>query len=433
MTRQIKRITPPPQEKPPLVRVAAYARISAVNERSPKSLAAQIHHYSTLIQNTPGWRYIGVFIDNGKSGTNQNREGFKQLMAACRAGEVDLVLTKSISRLGRNTVDVLATCRELTALGVELRFERENISTATTDGELLLTLLASFAQGESEANSEAVKWSIRRNYEQGKPNSHYLYGYDWDGTQFHINPVEAPIVRRIFASYLEGISPDKLADQLYREGIRGKRGKKIDAMVIRRMLENERYMGDTLMQKHYLDGIRGPQRVNKGELPKYYAKDTHPPIIDRDTFKAVQAEIQRRRTLGKGAVPSLNTGCFTGRVICGACGKAFHRKTKQRFRLPDYKYWRCHTACQGKGNPCKAPNIREAHLKTATMAVLKLDEFDERAVWEQVKTILISSDELDFHLKDGTRRHVTLLETANLAENAAKTPETQTLPGRSQS
>ncbi|AOZ73069.1 hypothetical protein BSR29_03100 [Boudabousia liubingyangii] len=414
---RIERIRPPLQT-PRRVRVAAYARISALNERSPHSLAAQVSYYMHLIESTPTWHYVGVFVDNGKSGTNQNRDGFQDLMAACRAGEVDLVLTKSISRLGRNTVDVLATCRELSALGVEVRFERENISTATTDGELLLTLLASFAQGESEANSEAVKWSIRRNYEQGKPNSHYLYGYDWDGTQFHINPREAPIVRRVFTSYLEGISPDKLADQLYREGIRGKRGKKIDAMVIRRMLENERYMGDTLMQKHYLDGIRGPQRTNKGELPKYYAKDTHPPIIDRDTFKAVQAEIQRRRTLGKGAVPSLNTGCFTGRVICGECGKAFHRKTKYT-QGGSYKVWKCWSACLGKGNPCKAPTIREAHLHAATIHALQIETFSEGVVWEQIQHITVDTQTatLHFHLQSGTTVQVSLAQAKQLAEN----------------
>ncbi|WP_326833530.1 recombinase family protein [Cutibacterium porci] len=194
--------------------MAAYARVSDDSGRLPASLAAQVSHYSRLIQATPGWEYAGVFSDLGITGTSTNRPGFQDLITTARAGLIGSVLCKSISRLARNTVDLLETICELKALGVAVRFERESTDTNTADGELLLTLLASFAQEESRPLQRNVKWAIRKRYTQGGTNSFWIYGYDWAGNGFVINDDEAKIVRLLFADYLAGISPEKTATWL---------------------------------------------------------------------------------------------------------------------------------------------------------------------------------------------------------------------------
>ncbi len=215
----MERVTPPPQSAR-AKKVAAYARISMENDRTPKSLSAQISRYSDLIQSTPGWEYAGVYADSGISGTTTNRPQFQAMLDQARAGGIDLILTKSISRFARNTVDLLETIRELKTLGVEVRFEKENISTFSADGELVLTLLASFAQAESEQISQNVKWRVRKGFEQGKANGFHLYGYtdSPDATDVEIVEAEAEVVRWIFAHYMLPTSCEAMAAQLITDG-----------------------------------------------------------------------------------------------------------------------------------------------------------------------------------------------------------------------
>ena len=403
--------------RPQRLRVAAYARVSTEHERQLSSIAAQVSYYSHLIQSTPGWDYVGVFIDEGITGTSiKHRDGFKHLMDTAKAGGIDVILTKSISRLARNTVDLLATVRELKDLGVAVRFEREQIDTLSADGELLLTLLASFAQEESRSLSHNVKWAIRNRYKNGGTNSFVVYGYHWADGEFTIIDEEAKIVRLLFANYLDGISPEKTATMLNAGGKRSRGGGRFYGSVFRHMLENERYKGCQMLQKMYRPTVQAPTRaLNDGELPRYWVEQALPAIIDEAMFDAVQAEIAHRREVGPAATPSKNTGVFTGRICCAACGKNYQRKTRTYKSGTSYKFWRCWSACTGNGNPCRGHNLRETLLEQACADVLGTQGFDPVSVAEQVVMIEAFEHQLTFHLADGTMAPVGLTSEGRLA------------------
>lgn len=411
------RVIPARPARPQRLRVAAYARVSTEHERQLSSIAAQVSYYSHLIQSTPGWDYVGVFIDEGITGTStKHRDGFKLLMDTARAGGIDVILTKSISRLARNTVDLLDAVRELKALGVAVRFERERIDTLSADGELLLTLLASFAQEESRSLSHNVKWAIRNRYKNGGTNSFVVYGYSWANGQFTIIDDEAEIVRLLFSNFLEGISPEKTAAILNDQGVRSRGGGRFYGSVFRRMLENERYKGCQMLQKMYRPAIQAPTcALNDGELPRYWVEQALPPIIDKSVFDAVQAEIAHRREIGPAATPSKNTGVFTGRICCGACGKNYQRKTRTYKSGTSYKFWRCWSACTGNGNPCRGHNLRETLLEHACADMLGTQSFDPVSVAEQVVMIEAFPHQLTFHLADGTMTTVGLTSEGRLA------------------
>lgn len=389
---------------PHRVRVAAYARVSTGSERQLSSLSEQVSHYSRLIQSTPGWDYAGVYIDEGLTGTKTTtRQGLQELLTQARAGGIDIILCKSISRLARNTVDLLAIIRELTTLGVSVRFEREGIDTATADGELLLTLLASFAQEESRSLSDNVKWSIQRRFARGVPNSTLIYGYRWEDGQFVIEPREAEAIQLAYKWFTqEGISPETITDRLNKAGYRSRFGKQIEPNLVRRALRNERYTGMMVLQKYYSThiGQNNPHR-NTGQLPKYLVEDSHPAIITRELFEAAQAEITRRKQGGWAAIPTINTGCFTARITCMTCGKHYQRKSHTKAGGKE-RYWRCWSACKGKGNPCRGHNLRETMLQSLMMIVLGLERFEEQVVMARVEMIEAFSDRLDIYLVDGT-------------------------------
>lgn len=410
------RVIPARPARPQRLRVAAYARVSTEHERQLSSIAAQVSYYSHLIQSTPGWDYVGVFIDEGITGTStKHRDGFKHLMDTAKAGGIDVILTKSISRLARNTVDLLATVREVKDLGVAVRFEREQIDTLSADGELLLTLLASFAKEESRSLSHNVKWAIRNRYKNGGTNSFVVYGYSWANGEFTIIDEEAKIVRLLFANYLDGISPEKTAGMLNSEGKRSRGGGRFYGSVFRRMLENERYKGCQMLQKMYRPTIQAPTRaLNNGELPRYWVDQALPPIIDEAMFDAVQAEIAHRREVGPAATPSKNTGVFTGRICCGACGKNYQRKTRTYKSGTSYKFWRCWSACTGNGNPCRGHNLRETLLEHACTDMLGTQSFDPAQVGEQIVMIEAFEHQLTFHLADGTMTPVGLTSEGRL-------------------
>ena len=413
---KVEQVTPTKPVKARLVNVAAYARVSTASESQLSSIATQVSYYSRLIQSIPGWVYAGVFTDEGVTGTKtRGRQGLSDLMNLARDGGVDIVLCKSISRLARNTVDLLRIVRELKNLGVSIRFEREHIDTATADGELLLTLLASFAQEESASLSANVKWAIRNRYKAGGTNSFNIYGYTWRDGQFTINEAEAWVVRLLFTNYLDGISPEETARLLNEQGLRSRGGGKFQGSVFRRMLENERYKGCQLLQKTYNHTVKAPRRtLNDGVLPKYWVDNALPAIIDPEIFDQVQAEITYRRQAGPAATPSKNTGVFTGRIHCGICGRNYQRKTRRYSSGHYYRYWRCWSACLGQGNPCGGHNLRETMLQTMCTTILDLDEFDDTIVAEQIVMIEARRQRLDIHLADGTTTTVELTKEGRL-------------------
>ena len=284
-----------PKQMPKPKRVAAYARVSSAKDAMHHSLSAQVSHYSSYIQSHPGWEYVGVYADEAKTGTKENREQFQKLLADCRAGKIDIVLTKSVSRFARNTVTLLETVRELKGLGVDVHFEEQNIHTLSADGELMLSILASFAQAESQSVSENQKWRVKKNFSEGKPWSATLLGYRYHDGKLVIEPTEAEIVRRVFAEYLSGKGFVAIANGLRADGIPTRQGGTWCKATISKMLRNYTYTGNLLLQKTFNENYMTKRKcTNHGELPMYHAVDTHEAIIDMDTFQAVQTEIDRR-------------------------------------------------------------------------------------------------------------------------------------------
>ena len=236
-------------------RVAAYARVSKATDRTLHSLSTQISYYNDLIQKTPGWEFAGVYADEAIPGTRTDiRDEFQRMLADCEAGKIDIVLTKSISRFARNTVDLLEAVRHLKGLGVEVRFEKENIRSLDTDGELMLTVLASFAQAEVETMSQNIKWTIQKRFRNGQLNGCCSFlGYRWDDAnkQLVVEPEEAETVRRIFNMYKDGSSLQNIVDVLHSDGITSARGKSFTKTTISNVLRNITYTGNLLLQKTY--------------------------------------------------------------------------------------------------------------------------------------------------------------------------------------
>ena len=389
--------------KPPALlgrkRVAAYARVSTGHERQEHSLEAQVDHYQKLIKSKPGWEYQGVYIDDGISGTRiSGRTQFMRLMTDCEQGMIDIVLTKSISRFARNTVDLLEAVRRLKELNIDVRFENENIRTLSSTGELVLTFLASIAQEESRSTSENLRWAVRKRYEKGISLHHRVYGYLWTGRQLVPDPQTAKVVRRIFKDYLKGKSMKRIADELNSRSVLHF-GKPFNNVAIHTILHNERYIGDTLLQKTYCsDFMSHARRKNRGDHPRYYAADTHPPLIGRETFDAVATEMDRRRELGVYNMPKVNRRCFTGRIICEKCGCTYIRT----YKTPTNANWRCKSNRRDGAKGCRSIGINEEQLKLLSNFMLGLDEFDEQAFGREVDHISGDGNgSYTFHLRDG--------------------------------
>lgn len=412
---KIERAVPTIQRK---LRVAAYARVSMQSERMMHSISAQVSYYSELIQKEPDWEYAGVYADDFISATSTvKRDEFQRMLADCEAGKIDIILTKSISRFARNTVDLLKTVRHLKDLGIEVRFEKEHIHSMSGDGELMLSILASFAQEESRSISENVKWGTRKRFEKGIPNGHFIiYGYRWEGDHLVIEPEEAKIVRLIFENFLKGISAEQTEKQLEEMGVRSYKGVHFGNSAIRQILANITYTGNLLLQKQYIsDPITGKTKVNHGELPQYWVENTHEAIIPMEMYQAVQEERKRRRKLGVFANPAINTNCFTSRIKCGNCGVSYRRSGKRQRKDKNKVYytWVCQTYDRKGKAFCPSKTIPEETLKRICAEALGLSEFDENIFSERVEQItVIGDDVLRFHFADGKKQDVKWKTTA---------------------
>lgn len=401
-----KRITRISPSVPPVIRrlrVAAYARVSRDGEDNLHSLAAQIAHYTALIEGNPAWEPAGVYHDDGITGTKTEvRPGFRELVARCNEGLVDVVLVKSISRFARNTVDLLETVRHLREIGVSVRFEREHIDTMTADGELMLTLLAAFAEGEARSASENVKWTIRKRFEKGLPQHVQLYGYRWRGDHYEVEPHEAEIVRRVFHEYLDGASPLQIARALNAEGERTGTGRPFTDSSIAGLLRHGEYTGRTTLQKWFKADVldRGWVR-NAGQLPCYEVEGLHPRLVDDDTFARAQEEIAHRRSQHILASRTQTFSCFTRRVWCAGCGHVYRRRNACSKDHPPYHYWKCSSRIDCGAHACTGRNIPETVLKEASCRVLGLALFDAEAFAAQVLRIEVSPSSLAFHMADG--------------------------------
>lgn len=383
MQRKIKKIEPLAPKLPAKKRVAAYARVSSGKDAMLKSLSAQVSHYSKYIQQHPGWEYVGVYADEAMTGTKDNRREFQRLLEDCRQGKIDLIITKSISRLARNTVTMLEAVRELKNLNVDVYFEKENIHSISGDGELMLSILASFAQEESLSVSENCKWRIRKRFAEGElVNLRFMYGYCIKKGQIDIEPKEAEIVRMIFDDYISGMGCPSIAKKLLKMGVARPRGGIWNSERVAEIIKNEKYTGNALLQKKYVeDHLTKTVVRNKGVLPKYYAENTHPPIVDEATFQQAQEMMAKNREQSaREKAPRRHL--FTSIIVCGKCGKKYKRKvTKGRV------YWNCSTYLEYGRDSCHTKQIPEAILLSLAAEVLGLAEFDKVTFEQQIQEI----------------------------------------------
>lgn len=347
-------------------RVAAYARVSNGKDAMLHSLASQVEYYSHYIRSTPGWEYAGVYADEAKTGTKDSRENFQRMLTDCRAGRIDRILTKSISRFARNTVTLLETVRELKALGISVYFEEQNIDTSTADGELMLSILASYAQEESLSTSENMKWRIRSNFQQGLAWNPTLLGYRYEEGVFVIQPEEAEIVRQIYDRYLDGMGATAIAKLLNESGKVSRFGNAWGQRSIMLILQNDSYTGNLLLQKTFSENhLTKKKKYNEGQLPMYHIQNSHEAIIPLEKYNAVQAEIKRRAE--KYAKPHRNKGnyLFSGLLVCGICGKHYRRKETAAGPV-----WICPTYNSMGKAACRSKRIPESILIDTTISVV---------------------------------------------------------------
>lgn len=366
------------------LRVAAYCRVSTDDEEQKTSYEAQIGYYTEKINQNPEWQMAGIFADEGISGTQaKKRPEFLKMIRLCRQRKIDIILTKSLSRFARNTVDSLGYIRELRALGIAVISEKENINTLTAESEMLITIMSCFAQAESESISKNVSWGVRQSFKNGNVPMQYarLLGYrkGHDGNA-EIIPEEAEVVKEIYRCYLDGMSMNLIADRLNEKGLTTKGGSSpYRKTVVQRILTNEKYTGDALLQKTYVtDCITKKTRKNNGELPMYLVKNHHEPIISRSDFNRVQEEMARRSAKRTIADKLTKTGqgkysakyALSELLICGECGEHYRRVTWTAKGFKEIK-WRCVSRIQyGKKKCHSSPTVDEQALHRAIVSAV---------------------------------------------------------------
>lgn len=365
-------------------RVAAYCRVSTDSEEQLNSYEAQKSYYTQKIEESSDWEMAEIYADEGISGTSmKKRTEFKKMITACKRGHIDLIITKSLSRFARNTVDCLETVRLLKANGIGVYFEKENINTLTESSEFLITLFSGFAQAESESLSKNIAWGKQKSAEAGKVDFQYkkMLGYrkGVDG-QPEIVPEEAEIIRRIYRRYLAGCSLGQIKQELEQDNIpTAQKVERWSSAVIHNILTNEKYMGDALLQKTYItDCITKKVKKNMGERPMYYVENNHPAIIPRETFDQVQKEMTRRSSKRKVLQKSGKTelGKYSGKyaltelLVCGECGSPYKRVTWARNGKKRI-VWRCVSRLEFGTKYChNSQTLDESRLHNAILAAM---------------------------------------------------------------
>jgi DNA invertase Pin-like site-specific DNA recombinase len=395
MQKSVKKVTQQ-AAMPRCKRVCAYARVSSGKDSMLHSLAAQVSHYSKLIQSRPEWEYVGVYADEALTGTKDNRAEFKRMLTDCRLGLIDTIITKSISRFARNTVTLLNTARELKALGIDIHFEEQGIHTLSGDGELMLTILASYAQEESRSTSENCLWRIRERFRNGEPVGLFtMFGYRYAGGELVIHEEEAEVVRMMFADYLAGLGGKRIADKLRAMSVPTVYGGRWTADRVASIIKNEKYTGNSLLQKAYtVDHLSKLRKANRGELPMYFSEGTHPAIVGQDTFDAAQAIMAGRR---RPNMAYLERYPFSSKIVCASCGHFYIRKVTNG--IPG---WQCSTYLKEGKAACHAVKIREDILTEKAAEALGIAEFDEAAFKRRVRRILVPEPyRLVFEMADG--------------------------------
>jgi len=359
-------------------RTAGYARVSTDKEEQENSFEAQVKYYTNYIMERPELEFVSVYTDDGISATSTaKRDGFNSMISDALAGKFSLIVTKSVSRFARNTVDSLSTIRKLKEHGVEVFFEKEQIWTFDGKGELLITIMSSLAQEESRNISENTTWGQRRRMQEGRVSMAYgqFLGYEKgeDGKPVIVED-EATIVRLIYSLFVEGKTPSAIGKYLMSHGIPSPGGKGTwQTSVVRSILENEKYAGNALLQKGFtVDFLTKARKKNEGEIPQFFVEDSHPAIISVDEWEYVQAELERRNSLGR---PMSCHSPFATRLVCGSCSGWYGKKVWSSYKEDKTRrreVWQCNDKYARLGNPgkgCKTPVLTENEIKSRFLAV----------------------------------------------------------------
>lgn len=406
-------------------KVAGYARVSTDSEEQLTSYEAQVDYYTRYIRSNPEWEFAGVYTDEGISALNtKHREGFNTMINDALAGKIDLIVTKSVSRFARNTVDSLTTIRKLKENGIEVYFEKEAIWSFDGKGELLLTIMSSLAQEESRSISDNVTWGQRKRFADGKinmPFSSFLgYKRGADG-QPEIVPEEAEIVKRIYKMFMAGQTVNAIAKQLTKDGVPTPRGKEVwQSSTVESILTNEKYKGDAILQKKFtVDFLNKKMKVNEGEVPQYYVTDSHPAIIDKTEWGLVQEEMAARKARGNHH-NSLSP--FSSKIVCGDCGsyygsKVWHSTDKYRRVI-----WQCNAKFKGD-RKCTTLHLTEEVIKERFLQALSKLTEDRDALLEDCRVMadaLSDTTAIDRELAELSDEldTVTMLTEKLIAENA---------------
>ena len=375
------------------LKVAAYCRVSSGKDTMLHSLANQVSYYNNLIQMNPSWEFAGIYADEAISGTRDTREEFNRLIKDCKDGKIDLVIVKSISRFARNTLTMLETIRELKKLDIDVFFEEQNLHTLSSEGEMVLTFLASFAQEEARSVSENMKWKVRKNYEQGLPwTTKPMYGYRFINKKLEIVPEEAKLVKRIFDLYLDGLGIVAIANLLNEEKVKPMYAEFWKKDTINNILSNINYTGDMLLQKFYSESyLTKKRKKNKGELNQYLVENDHEPIISKEVFCKVQELRLKRAEYFKLDGRNQTKNLFAGLIKCGVCESSYiHKTTKYT------KKWICSTYNHQGKKYCASKAVPDDELR-------KLADEVVNGNYELIKEVLVyPNNRLVFTLFDGT-------------------------------
>ena len=387
---------------PRKLKVAAYARVSTGSEEMLNSLSTQVSHYQSVINDNPRYLFAGVFVDEAKTGTKASRPGFQEMLTKARNGEIDLILVKSVSRFARNAVDLLSIARELAAINVDIYFEEQDIHSISFEGELMLTLWASFAQEESRSMSENIKWKIRKDMQAGLPQYNRALGYEIKGREFRLIPEEAEIVKTIFKLFIEGKGTLLIARELNEKGYRNVTGFPFSSHKIIAILNNYTYTANLLLQKTYrVNHLTKKKRINHGELTQYHIKNHHEGIVSLEDFNKAQELLKEKQE--KYVKTPKTKNAFTGMIVCGECGSKFYRRT-----LRGKHHYLCRNRINKNLIECHNKQIPEETLYKLSCEVLNLKTFDEFAFKESIKIIKVFGDStVIFYFNNGETRKMT--------------------------
>ncbi|WP_052090923.1 recombinase family protein [Desulfosporosinus sp. HMP52] len=341
--------------KPLKLRTCAYVRVSTEHVGQLNSLQNQTDYYEHQIRANPDYEYSGIYSDSGISGAKEERPGFQAMLKAAKAGDLDLILTKSISRFSRDTVTLLQSIRELKEAGVAVLFEEQSIHTLSAEGELMLSVLGAIAEEERKSVCSNVQWAMRNKFKAGEVmvDTNRLLGYDKDNHgNLVVNEEQADIVRQIYRLYLEGMSAYRIAQVLNEQSVPTYAQKEWKSSRVISIISNEKYQGDCLLQKNYI-AEDGKQRINRGQKEQYYVRNNHPGIVSRQDWEAAQAIREGRKT---------KFSPLTGRLKCPYCSASLIRVVHEG----RWVSWICATYMQKGKSVCRGMRISDKTLQGLT-------------------------------------------------------------------